>query len=290
MASATVRRAAGCGLTSKATRAAAIWSGCGSIWASAQPAVVRLVEDAVLTGALLGEQVEPVVEHLHVERGFVHCGQWDRERLVPDDLALTLRAREVVRPLGRRAGVPPLTRAGESAPPCLPVLGMRGQLPAKALVQGVDRLMEAGGRDLGADELAADADVRLGEECAGHGAVGVFGDVDACMHDGVIGVARQAANPRPDVLDGARINDARNDDLKIDILVDRHHSSPLFSSLPGRNARRPGPKVTALRAPGTSRRGSRIARHPATTRIPMALPDGTFAPPARAEDCGALDV
>ena len=64
----------------------------------------------VAPGALVPEEEEVVVEGLEVEHGLVDRLLRDRERLVPQQLAVLDRAVEAVRALGGDRTVPPLPR------------------------------------------------------------------------------------------------------------------------------------------------------------------------------------
>ncbi len=141
-----------------------------------QPNVGRAlgaVKHAVDAAAVLGEQMEGVIEHLHVERGLVDRHPWQAEGLVPDDLPFLGEAREVRRPLGGRTFVPPLPGFGTglAAADRFPVAGTAQDPVAQSIVHLVDRLSHRGPRGLHACQPPVEVQIGLSDGGPGQGRV-----------------------------------------------------------------------------------------------------------------------
>lgn len=124
-----------------------------------------VVEHAVLPRPRFREQMEVVVEQVHLEERFVHSGTTERVGLAPDDLRFALRPGKPPRRSARGRVVAPFAGVDVRTPPAsgVPVVGAPLQLKPQFPVQAFDRLFGGRRDDLGPQPPSAHVEVRLGD-------------------------------------------------------------------------------------------------------------------------------
>lgn len=173
-----------------------------------EPMNTRLpaVEHAGEAGAGLGEEIEVIVEELHVVDGFVDGARMRRNGFPAHDAAFVDRTEKVAGAVGWHRIVTPLVwrvhRSG--AAPRLPVSCSALEPLPQPGGEPVDGLARVDAIDLRAHHTTADIEIGLCDDRPAHGGVGVFGEADAGVQHRAVGQVEQPADLVAGVFGSAR--------------------------------------------------------------------------------------
>jgi len=230
----------------------------------------------------IDEQVEVVVEEVHVVGSLVRGDRFERERLAPNDLALLHRARVVGKELSGQVAAPPFVLAGDADPSmsCPLAISELDQPSPQPILDEVCGLVYVGRGHMRPNRCSIDIEADLDPGRPLQRRVVLDGDDGVRLKHWRACAGHDVLHLAGDVLTRPRGN------LTADGQLDRHrsvrcgHDGPLSASAAqsaGSECETPGPEVLDERGsrPGKSAGNTGTMRTESLDTSSLALPDGT---------------